>query len=301
LDLGVVGDVRGTKPGRQVTVLFREGWEKACRDLGVSLPWTTRRANLLVEDLPVPREGAHLVLGELLLEVTGETKPCQVMEAACPGLRRALTPEWRGGVTCRVLKGGTIRVGDHVEVSMSMAAPRDILDFWFREIRSERWFASDPALDAAIRGRFEETWRAAHAGGLGDWTQTKEGTLALILVLDQFPRNMFRGSADAYATDGQAREVAKYAIARGFDLEFPPAARNFVYLPLSHSEDLADQEASVRLTQERLGEGHSSYPYALRHRDAIARFGRFPKRNAALGRQSTPAEIEFLAKNPLGF
>jgi len=99
-----------------VTVLFREGWEGACRDLGVKLPWTTRRANLLVEGVPVPREGARLSVGDMVLEVTDETKPCQVMEAACTGLRQALTPEWRGGVTCRVVRGGTIRVGDRVEV-----------------------------------------------------------------------------------------------------------------------------------------------------------------------------------------
>ena len=114
--LGVVGDARGTKAGRQVTVLFREGWESACRDLGVSLPWVTRRANLLVEGVAIPREGGRLAIGQVLLEVTDETKPCQVMEAAHRGLRRALTPEWRGGVTCKVVQGGTIRVGDRVEV-----------------------------------------------------------------------------------------------------------------------------------------------------------------------------------------
>lgn len=116
LEFGVHGDARGTKPGRQVTVLFREGWESACRDLGVTLPWLTRRANLLVEGVAVPREGGRLSIGDLLLEVTDETKPCQIMEAAHRGLRRALTPEWRGGVTCRVVRGGTIRVGDRVEV-----------------------------------------------------------------------------------------------------------------------------------------------------------------------------------------
>ena len=116
LDAGIIGDARGTKPGRQVTILFREGWEAACRDLGVSLPWTTRRANLLVEGVPIPQEGARLSVGALVLEVTDETKPCRVMEAAHAGLRKALTPEWRGGVTCRVVRGGTICVGDRVEV-----------------------------------------------------------------------------------------------------------------------------------------------------------------------------------------
>ena len=113
---GVAGDARGVRPGRQVTVVFREGWDAACRDLGVELPWTTRRANLLVEGVPVPREGRRLVIGSLVLEVTQETQPCQVMEAAHRGLRAALTPDWRGGVCCRVVQGGTIRIGDRVDV-----------------------------------------------------------------------------------------------------------------------------------------------------------------------------------------
>ena len=113
---GVDGDARGKRPGRQVTVVFREGWDAACHELGVELPWITRRANLLVEGLPVPREGKRLVIGSLVLEVTQETQPCQVMEAARRGLRAALTPDWRGGVCCRVVQGGTIRVGDQVNV-----------------------------------------------------------------------------------------------------------------------------------------------------------------------------------------
>jgi MOSC domain-containing protein YiiM len=113
---GVDGDARGKRPGRQVTVVFREGWDAACRELGAELPWITRRANLLVEGVAVPREGQRLVIGLLVLEVTQETQPCQVMEAAHRGLRAALTPEWRGGVCCRVVQGGTIRVGDRVEI-----------------------------------------------------------------------------------------------------------------------------------------------------------------------------------------
>jgi MOSC domain-containing protein YiiM len=116
IDDGVAGDARGKRTGRQVTVVFREGWEAACQDLGVELPWTTRRANLLVEGVPVPRQGKRLVVGSLVLEVTQETQPCQVMEAAHRGLRAALTPDWRGGVCCRVIAGGTIRVGDRVDV-----------------------------------------------------------------------------------------------------------------------------------------------------------------------------------------
>ena len=184
---------------------------------------------------------------------------------------------------------------------MSPRSPREILDFWFKEIPSERWFSSDPAIDASIRERFEETWREARAGGVKDWLESKEGTLALIILFDQFPRNMFRGRAEAFATDALAREAARHAIASGFDLELPVVARHFVYLPLMHSEDLADQEKCVCLTAERLGKDHYSYPYALRHRDAVARFGRFPARNAALGRGNTGEEIEFLAKNQIGF
>jgi MOSC domain-containing protein YiiM len=116
IDDGLAGDARGRRAGRQVTVVFREGWEAACRDLGVELPWTARRANLLVEGVPVPREGRRLVIGSLVLEVTQETQPCQVMEAAHRGLRAALTPDWRGGVCCRVVASGTIRVGDRVDV-----------------------------------------------------------------------------------------------------------------------------------------------------------------------------------------
>ena len=116
IQAGVSGDARGVRAGRQVTVVFREGWQAACRDLGVALPWTTRRANLLVEGVEVPREGKCLIIGPVVLEVTQETQPCQVMEAAHRGLRAAMTPEWRGGVCCRVLKGGTVRVGDRVDV-----------------------------------------------------------------------------------------------------------------------------------------------------------------------------------------
>ena len=113
---GIEGDARGAKTGRQVTVLFREGWEAACGELGVVLPWTTRRANLFVEGVPIPREGGRLLIGSSALEVTQETQPCSLMEKAHIGLRAALTPEWRGGVCCRVVAGGPIQVGDQVRV-----------------------------------------------------------------------------------------------------------------------------------------------------------------------------------------
>lgn len=113
---GIAGDARGTKRGRQVTVLFRDGWEAACRELGTDLPWVTRRANLYVEGVEVPREGRRLLIGDLTLEVTQETQPCSLMEAAHRGLRAALTPAWRGGVCCSVITAGTIHVGDDVRL-----------------------------------------------------------------------------------------------------------------------------------------------------------------------------------------
>ena len=112
---GIQGDVRGKTPGRQITILFREGWDDACEELGVKLPWTTRRANLLIEGMPVPREGARLQIGDCILEVTQETRPCSVMEAAFGGLRRALSPNWRGGVCCKVVSGGILHLKDPVK------------------------------------------------------------------------------------------------------------------------------------------------------------------------------------------
>lgn len=184
---------------------------------------------------------------------------------------------------------------------MTLASPRDILDFWFKETPRERWFASDPAFDETVRARFEESWRAAQKGAYADWGETLEGALALILLLDQFSRNMFRGKAEAFATDAMARDAALHALQRGFDLEAPDSVRSFFYLPLMHSEALSDQEQCVRLTRQRLGDDHFSYSYALRHREVLARFGRFPARNAALGRASSPEESAFLQANPIGF
>ncbi len=183
---------------------------------------------------------------------------------------------------------------------MSLASPGEILDFWFEKTPAERWFVADPDFDAVIRARFEESWRAGREGAFQSWATSKDGALALVILFDQFPRNMFRGRAEAFATDGMARAVAREAVARGFDLEVPADMRSFFYLPFMHSEDIADQEHCIALTRERLGETHFSYPYALRHRDAIARFGRFPARNAVLQRAGTPEERMLLQANPIG-
>ena len=172
--------------------------------------------------------------------------------------------------------------------------PLAVIQFWRDEVGADHWFGNDAALDARIRARFEALWNSARAGALDAWLATPEGALALVIVLDQFPRNMFRGRAEAFASDRQARAAATRAIDAGFDKRVPTSLRVFFYLPFMHSEDLADQDACVALIEERLGKSSSNYPYALGHREQIARFGRFPGRNAALGRASTPQESVFL-------
>ena len=175
---------------------------------------------------------------------------------------------------------------------MPIPSPAEILRFW-REAGPDRWFAKDDAFDHAIRERFEPVWGAAAAGDLDGWTSTPDGALALVIALDQFPRNLFRGSADAFATDEQARRIAGEALARGDDARVDPALRAFFYLPFMHSEDMADQEHCVALYAAAGDAG--GLEWARMHREIIARFGRFPHLNAALGRDTTPAEAEFLA------
>jgi uncharacterized protein (DUF924 family) len=169
--------------------------------------------------------------------------------------------------------------------------PADILAFW-REAGRERWYKRDDAFDAELRGRFLELWRKAAAGGLSSWEATDDGALALVIVLDQFPRNMFRGEAGVYASDTLAREVARRAIARGADSRIEAALLEFLYMPFMHSEDPADQRRSVELfgnsgNAENLG-------YARDHAAIVSRFGRFPHRNRILGRTTTPEEQAFL-------
>jgi uncharacterized protein (DUF924 family) len=173
------------------------------------------------------------------------------------------------------------------------AHPTEVLALWFAEATQPLWFASTPAFDEALRARFLATYRAAAAGQLTAWEATAEGALALVIVLDQFPLNLFRGRAESFATEAAARAVADRAIARGFDQAVPPIQRQFLYLPFMHSETLADQERSVRLYQQPGLE--DSLRFARHHRDLIARFGRFPHRNAPLGRASTAEEIAYLA------
>jgi len=169
--------------------------------------------------------------------------------------------------------------------------PAAVLEFW-RSAGSEKWFAKDAAFDAEIRARFLPAWEAAAGGQLTGWEETAQGALALTIVLDQFPRNMFRGDPRTYQEDAAARAVGARAIARGFDLAVPHDERQFFYLPFMHSETLADQEHCVALA-ERYGDDEF-LGYALRHADIVRRFGRFPHRNALLGRATTAEEQAFL-------
>ena len=172
-----------------------------------------------------------------------------------------------------------------------MTTPSDVLAFW-REAGPDRWYDRDEVFDTAIRTRFLPTYEAAAAGELGDWENSPESALALLIVLDQFPRNMFRDDPRAYAADPLARAVADRAIARGFDQRVDAGERLFFYLPFEHSEDAADQARSVAL-HRALGDA-DSLKWAQLHADIIARFGRFPHRNAVLGRETTPDEQAFL-------
>ncbi len=171
------------------------------------------------------------------------------------------------------------------------AAPAEIVSFW-RDAGPDKWFEADHNFDQAIRSRFLPAYEAAANGALAGWAESAQGALALLLLLDQFPRNMFRGTARAFATDALARAVADRALARGFDQATEGALRPFFYLPFMHSEDLRDQDRSVRL-YEALGDAEH-LRFASEHRDIVQRFGRFPGRNVALGRATTPAEKAFL-------
>ncbi len=177
--------------------------------------------------------------------------------------------------------------------SESVASSAEVVAFWFAEATKPLWFAATPEFDEALRERFLATYRVAKAGGLEDWEQTPLGALALVIALDQFPLNLFRGQAESFATEAAARAVADRAIACGFDQEMSSEQRLFLYLPFMHGEALADQERSVRLYQQAGSE--ESLHFARHHRDLIRRFGRFPHRNAILGRENTPQEIAYLA------
>lgn len=176
--------------------------------------------------------------------------------------------------------------------AMSDATAGAVLHFWFEE-HPKDWFGKDAAFDAEIRRRFLALHEAAAAGQLAHWADAQGSCLALVIVLDQFPRNLFRGEARAFATDAQARAAARVILERGWNKTMTRDEQLFAYLPFEHSESLADQDLCCELMKDFDVE---LLHYALRHREIIQRFGRFPHRNAALGRGSTPAELEFLGQ-----
>jgi uncharacterized protein (DUF924 family) len=176
---------------------------------------------------------------------------------------------------------------------------QEVLDFWFSEDAEKLWFASTPAFDQEIRQRFAVRFAQAASGELRSWEESPEGCVALCVLLDQMPRNMFRGSPRAFATDAKALAIAERAVSQRFDRGLPPDQKQFLYLPFVHSEDIANQLRALALCEAaglREGLEHVIGRVAL-----IRRFGRFPHRNAMLGRTSTPEELKFLAQHPNGY
>jgi uncharacterized protein (DUF924 family) len=177
-----------------------------------------------------------------------------------------------------------------VDGPAALATPDDVVAFW-REAGPKRWFKKDDAFDRVFRERFLATHEAAARGELAEWQRSPTGALALVILLDQFPRNAFRGTARVYATDEAARRAADAAIAAGHDRKIAKGLRIFFYLPFEHSENLADQDRSVELLR---GSNKRQRRFSEHHREIIRRFGRFPHRNAILGRPTTPDEQRFL-------
>lgn len=181
---------------------------------------------------------------------------------------------------------------------MTTKSPQDVRDFWFSAEMEPYWFEKSDDIDNQIIQLFGSTYEAAHGERLNHWMNGPEDALALMITLDQFPRNMFRGSGRSFESNDIVLKHARAAIVQGFDQKTDAKARQFFYLPFMHSEDLADQERSVKL-YEALGD-ENSLRFAIVHRDIVAQFGRFPHRNAVLGRENTPEETEFL-KTHKGF
>jgi uncharacterized protein (DUF924 family) len=177
------------------------------------------------------------------------------------------------------------------------AIPNDVLGFW-RSAGPEKWYARSQTFDSVIRLKFEPVHHAAARGAYDAWAETPEGALALLILLDQFPRNLYRDSGHAFATDCKARAVARHSADAGFHLRVEPELRQFFVLPFEHSEDLADQDFALAMATE-LGDA-DVLKWVKIHRDIVVRFGRFPHRNRCLGRTTTPAEQAFLDDGGFG-
>jgi len=180
-------------------------------------------------------------------------------------------------------------------------APGEVNEYWLRTVGPKGWYGGGADLDNDSRARFLPMWDMARAGKLARWMGAPEGLLAFIILTDQFPRNMFRGDARSFATDALARRAASKAIHENWDMRIAEPERQFVYLPLMHSENSTDQNRSVRLFVTRMPEtGADNLLHARAHRAVIRQFGRFPYRNDALGRDTTPAEAAYLAQGGYG-
>lgn len=183
----------------------------------------------------------------------------------------------------------------------ALVKPEDILSFWIEEVGQSGWYEASDELDDAISDKFMTTWEQAKTEELHRWPKDAKGALAYIILLDQFPRNMFRGQAKAFSTDKPALCAAKCAISKDWDIRNAEPQRQFFYLPLMHSESLSDQDRCIRLIKERMPEsGASNLLHARAHREVIRRFGRFPYRNEALGRASTSQEIAYMNSGGYG-
>ncbi|WP_022703480.1 DUF924 family protein [Pseudorhodobacter ferrugineus] len=180
-----------------------------------------------------------------------------------------------------------------------MSDPVTVLTFWLETVGPKGWYEVNADVDAEITAQFGDLWQSAHDGALDHWIDGTTGTLAFLILTDQFPRNMFRGDPRAFATDPCARAAARIALAQNWDLDAPTPERQFFYLPFEHSEDLADQALAVYCFSTRM-ENPESALHARAHKAIIQRFGRFPFRNAALGRSSSPEELAFMENGGYG-
>ena len=169
---------------------------------------------------------------------------------------------------------------------------QSLIDFWFSDEVRKRWFKSTTQFDRQLLDRYEDTWQQAQQGDLDDWCDTALGSLAMVILCDQFPLNMFRGEAKSFSTEAKSREVARAAIDRGFDQELPARQKSFLYMPFMHSEDLEDQALALKLFDQPGLE--DNFRFSKHHFRIVERFGRFPHRNEILGRKSTDAEVEYL-------
>ena len=175
-----------------------------------------------------------------------------------------------------------------------MKTPEDVRRFWLEETGPAGWYAVDDDLDSAIRSQFLDTWSLIGTHRLDHWLTDAKGTLAYLILADQFPRNMFRGQGKAFSTDLRALRAAQTAVRNEWDRLIAPPERQFFYLPFMHSESLTDQDHCVRLVVDRMPDAEDTLRHARAHRKVIRQFGRFPYRNNALGRRSTAAETEYL-------